>query len=173
MQLLSSVAVIRIVGRYADGRSRRKPQANRIGTSLRSEFDYFAAVSGEIPGDLRGTLYRNGPGLFERGGVTKGSLLDGDGMIQALTFGDAGVRLRNRFVRTPKFVAEKKAAQFRFRPREPKPRTASSPILPGATQNPKLGSPRSSATANSWRSTRLAYPLRSTPSRPRRSALNR
>jgi all-trans-8'-apo-beta-carotenal 15,15'-oxygenase len=35
---------------------------------------------------LQGTLYRNGPGLFDRGGGRKRMLLDGDGMIQAYQF---------------------------------------------------------------------------------------
>jgi all-trans-8'-apo-beta-carotenal 15,15'-oxygenase len=85
-----------------------------LGKSLRAEHDYAARVEGHLPRDLRGTLYRNGPGLFERAGYRKRHLLDGDGMIQAFDFTDSGVRFRNRFVRTAKFVAEDAAGAYRY-----------------------------------------------------------
>ena len=75
-----------------------------LATSLREEHDYEARVEGVIPAGLRGTFYRNGPGLFDRGGIRKRALFDGDGMVQAFLFHDGGVRYRNRFVRTSKFV---------------------------------------------------------------------
>lgn len=37
--------------------------------------------TGEIPEELTGTLLRNGPGLFEVGGVGISQPLDGDGMV--------------------------------------------------------------------------------------------
>jgi len=79
---------------------------------LREEFSYEAGVEGKIPAELRGTLYRNGPGLFDRGGLRKRSLLDGDGMVQAFRFHERGVHYRNRFVRTAKFVAEEASGSF-------------------------------------------------------------
>jgi all-trans-8'-apo-beta-carotenal 15,15'-oxygenase len=85
-----------------------------LGRSLRTEHDYRPRVMGRLPGDLRGTLYRNGPGLFERAGYRKRHLLDGDGMIQAFDFTDAGVRYRNRFVRTRKFVEEESAGSYQY-----------------------------------------------------------
>lgn len=85
-----------------------------MATSLREELDYEAEVEGKLPEALRGTLYRNGPGLFDRGGLRKRALFDGDGMIQAFFFHAGGVRYRNRFVRTPKFVAEEKAGRFLY-----------------------------------------------------------
>ena len=83
-----------------------------LAKSLPTEHTYKARIEGSIPADLRGTLYRNGPGIFERGDVRKKSVLDGDGMIQALDFEDGRVRYRNRFVRTEKFVEEEKAGRF-------------------------------------------------------------
>src|SRR5690606_2645861 len=74
--------------------------------------DYFAEVEGELPAALQGTLYRNGPGRFELGGVRKRHLLDGDGMIQAFDFMDEKVRYRNRFVRTRKYLIERDAGRF-------------------------------------------------------------
>jgi all-trans-8'-apo-beta-carotenal 15,15'-oxygenase len=85
-----------------------------LATSLPREHDYEATVEGVVPPLLRGSLYRNGPGLFDRGGLRKRSLLDGDGMIQRFLFHDRGVRYRNRFVRTPKFRAEEAAGRFLY-----------------------------------------------------------
>lgn len=83
-----------------------------LATSLHKEYDYPAKVEGTLPPQIRGTLYRNGPGLFDRGGQRKRNLLDGDGMVQAFTFTDAGVRYRNRFVRTKKYLDEQAAGQY-------------------------------------------------------------
>lgn len=83
-----------------------------LARSMVQEHDYFPEVQGAIPSGLRGTLYRNGPGRFELGGVRKRHLLDGDGMIQAFDFTEAGVRYRNRFVRTRKYHAEQDAGRF-------------------------------------------------------------
>lgn len=83
-----------------------------LATSLREEHDYEARVEGEVPAGLRGTLYRNGPGLFDRGGLRKRALFDGDGLVQAFYFHDGGVRYRNRFVRTPKYLEEEGAGRF-------------------------------------------------------------
>jgi len=85
-----------------------------LATSLREEHAYQAKVEGKLPAELRGTLYRNGPGLFDRGGLRKRNLLDGDGMVQAFRFDDGGVHYRNRFVRTAKFVEEEAAGTFLY-----------------------------------------------------------
>ncbi len=85
-----------------------------LATSLRQEYDYPARVEGRLPPELRGILYRNGPGLFERGGQRKRTLLDGDGMVQAFRFQPEEVRYRNRFVRTRRFVEEEKAGNFLY-----------------------------------------------------------
>ena len=47
--------------------------------------------------NCEGSLYRNGPGLFERGGLRKPHLLDGDGLVQRLSFADGSVHLSERF----------------------------------------------------------------------------
>ncbi len=90
-----------------------------LATTLGQEHDYFAEIEGELPRDLRGSLYRNGPGRFDRNGRRKRMLLDGDGMVQAFDFedgadGNARVRYRNRFTRTEKFVAEEAADRFLY-----------------------------------------------------------
>ncbi|MGL4619642.1 carotenoid oxygenase family protein [Chroococcidiopsis sp.] len=43
-------------------------------------------IAGEIPSNLRGTLYRNGPARLERGRMRMGHWFDGDGAILAIHF---------------------------------------------------------------------------------------
>ncbi len=71
-------------------------------------------VEGRIPDGLKGVLYRNGPGMFERNGYKKRTLLDGDGFVQRLAFADGKASYRARFVRTPKFLAEEAAGRFLY-----------------------------------------------------------
>ena len=78
------------------------------------EYDYEAQVEGRVPAGLAGTLYRNGPGLFERDGFSKRTILDGDGMIRATSFTDGKVRFRNRFIRTTKYMEEQSAGAFLY-----------------------------------------------------------
>ena len=59
------------------------PPWRGFATSLTEEHDYEAEVEGELPPELVGSLYRNGPGLFERGDLRKRSILDGDGMMHS------------------------------------------------------------------------------------------
>lgn len=80
-----------------------------LGESEKGGRDYAPRVEGALPEGLRGALYRNGPGLFGRGDSRVKHLLDGDGLIQRLSFSDAGVRYQNAFVQTEKFVEEEKA----------------------------------------------------------------
>ena len=85
-----------------------------LGVSERGGRDEAPIVEGAIPRELKGSLYRNGPGLDERGGLRKPHLLDGDGLVQRLAFADGAAHYQNAFVRTEKFVAEEKADAFRF-----------------------------------------------------------
>jgi all-trans-8'-apo-beta-carotenal 15,15'-oxygenase len=73
------------------------------------------ASKGTIPADLKGTLYRNGPGRLERGGHWVHHPFDGDGMITALRFEAGGLNLTNRFVRTEGWLAEEKAGKPLYR----------------------------------------------------------
>ena len=65
-----------------------------------------ASIEGKLPAGLRGTLFRNGPALFERAGQRYRHWFDGDGLVQAWRFDGAGnISHRGRFVRTTKFIA--------------------------------------------------------------------
>jgi len=85
-----------------------------LATSLREEHDYEARIEGAVPPGLRGNFYRIGPGLFDRDGLRRRTVLDGDGMVQSFSFHDRGVRYRNRFVRTRRFVDEEAAGRFLY-----------------------------------------------------------
>jgi len=69
-------------------------------------------VRGRLPAGLQGSLYRNGPGLLERGGARYRHWFDGDGLVQAWRFGPDGVSHQARFVQTRKFQAEQQANAF-------------------------------------------------------------
>jgi len=57
-------------------------------------------ISGEIPKDLRGTLYVNGPARVIDGRGRAAHPLDGHGFVRAFSFEGDGVKVRGRFVRT-------------------------------------------------------------------------
>lgn len=71
-----------------------------------------ASIEGRLPAALRGVFYRNGPGLFERGGQRYQHWFDGDGLVHAWKFTGQGVAHRARFVQTSKFAAESAADSF-------------------------------------------------------------
>ncbi len=70
------------------------------------------AVEGRIPAGLAGTFYRNGPDpQFPPHPDDTYHPFDGDGMIYAFSLGNGEASLRNRWVRTPKFLAERAAGK--------------------------------------------------------------
>ncbi|MGM4964000.1 carotenoid oxygenase family protein [Tardiphaga sp. 1201_B9_N1_1] len=73
----------------------------------------FLTVVGELPRELNGTLYRNGPNpQFE----TKGShWFVGDGMLHAFHIENGRASYRNRWIHTPKFLAEHDAGRALYR----------------------------------------------------------
>ena len=63
-------------------------------------------IEGQVPADLQGTLFRNGPGNFERGNQRYEHTLDGDGFIASWKFTKDHVEYRGRFVETEYFLKE-------------------------------------------------------------------
>ncbi len=65
-------------------------------------------IEGEIPRELNGTLYRNGP--CQRIAPTAGNralhFFDGDALVHAIDFDEGAVRVRARFARTESFERE-------------------------------------------------------------------
>jgi carotenoid cleavage dioxygenase len=69
----------------------------------------YLAVKGVLPSELSGTLYRNGANpQFPLPGA---HWFFGDGMLHAFTFDNGRVSYRNRWVRTPKWLAEHAAGR--------------------------------------------------------------
>ncbi|MBE9028165.1 carotenoid oxygenase family protein [filamentous cyanobacterium LEGE 11480] len=81
--------------------------------SLKEEFDYdITDIEGEIPAELHGTLFRNGPGMLDVNGERVNHPFDGDGMICAISFDQGRAHFRNRYVRTEGFEAEQQAGKI-------------------------------------------------------------
>jgi carotenoid cleavage dioxygenase-like enzyme len=72
----------------------------------------FLKVQGELPRELNGTLYRNGPNpQFDAPGA---HWFVGDGMLHAFHLENGRASYRNRWVRTPKWQAEHDAGRALF-----------------------------------------------------------
>ncbi|MGO4715048.1 carotenoid oxygenase family protein [Bradyrhizobium sp. 2TAF24] len=72
----------------------------------------FLKVEGELPRELNGTLYRNGPNpQFD---VPGAHWFVGDGMLHAFHIENGRASYRNRWVRTPKWLAEHDAGRALF-----------------------------------------------------------
>ena len=71
-------------------------------------------LEGTLPPGVRGTLLRNGPGRFERGGERVPHWFDGDGGILRVKLDGsiANAEVDYRFVRTPGFVEEAAAGRY-------------------------------------------------------------
>lgn len=81
--------------------------------SLKQEGNYWIDdVEGQIPTELHGTLFRNGPGLLDVNGQPIHHPFDGDGMISAIAFHNGRAHFRNRFIRTTGYLEEQKAGKF-------------------------------------------------------------
>ena len=90
-------------------RSYRTVNWGRGYSTLSEEHNYaIDEVEGSIPSELQGTLFRNGPGRFDRGGVSYQHPFDGDGMICAISFDQGKAHFKNRFVRTAEYLQEEK-----------------------------------------------------------------
>ncbi len=79
------------------------------------ESDYaISKVEGEIPRELNGTLYRNGPNqkVAPAGGAAGLHLFDGDGLIHAFRFEDGRASYRGRFARTDSFLREQQEGVY-------------------------------------------------------------
>ncbi len=72
-------------------------------------------VSGSLPEQLSGTLYKNGPGRLERSGQWVHHPFDGDGMITAVKIKNGKITFSNRFVQTEAWKEEEKAGKFIYR----------------------------------------------------------
>jgi len=70
---------------------------------------------GSLPADLRGALFRCGPGRLEAYSTEYQHLFDGDGHVCRFAFDGAAVRCTNRYVRTREFLEEFAAGRVLYR----------------------------------------------------------
>ncbi|MEM8722826.1 MAG: carotenoid oxygenase family protein [Cyanobacteria bacterium P01_G01_bin.39] len=81
-----------------------------------NEYEYeITEIEGNIPAELSGTLFRNGPGLLDIGGTEIHHPFDGDGMISAFSFKEGKAFYHNRFVQTEAYQAEQEAGKILYR----------------------------------------------------------
>jgi len=72
----------------------------------------LSIIEGNIPADLRGTLYRNGPARLSRGFKRVGHWFDGDGAILRVDFSNSGAVGSYRYVKTKGYLDEQKKDAF-------------------------------------------------------------
>lgn len=72
------------------------------------------AVAGDWPRALQGTLLRNGPARYERGGRHYRHWFDGDGMLQQFRIAGGAVTHYGRFIETAKYRSERDAGRFLY-----------------------------------------------------------
>jgi all-trans-8'-apo-beta-carotenal 15,15'-oxygenase len=86
--------------------------------------EYELEVEGNVPDDLVGVLYRNGPGKFGVNGERVQHVLDADALVYQITFPAAPegpsseqrkLLFRSRFVETEQFKKEQEAGRFLYR----------------------------------------------------------
>ena len=83
-------------------------------TPLNMESDaYDLVVEGEVPRELAGAYFRNGPNPQYPPRVNY-HLFDGDGMVHGFFFDDGRVSYKNRWVRTERFTLEREAGEALF-----------------------------------------------------------
>ncbi len=71
-------------------------------------------VEGELPNELRGAMYRVGPGLLERFGRPAAHPFDADGAITAVRLGATGATGACRVVESPEYREEERVGRFLY-----------------------------------------------------------
>ena len=84
--------------------------------AFKQELDYsIEDVTGKIPAELTGTLYRNVPAMLDVNGARLHHPFDADGNICAISFNRGKAHFRNRYVKTEGYLAEQKAGKILYR----------------------------------------------------------
>ena len=92
------------------------PTARGFFAPTRFEADVFdCEVEGKIPADLNGAFYRIGPDpLYPPKFKDDASLFHGDGQVGMFRIANGNCDYRSRYVRTPRYIADRKARKQRF-----------------------------------------------------------
>ncbi|MEE8311054.1 MAG: carotenoid oxygenase family protein [Candidatus Binatia bacterium] len=82
--------------------------------SLREDSYEITRVEGEIPREIHGTLYRNGPSqkILPEQGYEALHLFDGDALVHAFRFDDGKAHYTGRFVESDCYKAEQAAGRY-------------------------------------------------------------
>ena len=96
-----------------DGSQPINPYLSGNFAPVQCEDDFDLTVSGEIPADLAGAFYRNGPNP-QFTPLADYHWFGGDGMIHGFFVEGGKVRYRNRYVRTNKWLKENAAGRSLF-----------------------------------------------------------
>lgn len=101
---------------------------------------YHLPITGQLPRELSGTYYRNGPNpqFAPRG---PHHWFHGDGMLHAFTLGNGAAHYRNRWIRTPKWQLEHEAGEG----------------LSGMPGNPRFNDPRILELASTLANTHVIW----------------
>ena len=92
------------------GHSQRQQALNiRLPDHLASQ---TPSIEGQLPANLRGTYYKNGPALRSGFGRSYPHWFDGDGFVQVFRFDGQNIHHQGQFVHTEKYDAESKAGEY-------------------------------------------------------------
>ena len=96
-----------------DGSQPVNPYLSGNYAPVATENDFDLVVTGEMPADLAGAFYRNGPNP-QFAPLGDHHWFAGDGMVHAVFVKDGKASYRNRYVRTPKWHDENAAGRALF-----------------------------------------------------------
>jgi carotenoid cleavage dioxygenase len=96
-----------------DGSQPRNPYLSGNYAPVASEDDFDLEIVGELPKELAGAFYRNGPNP-QFAPLGQHHWFVGDGMIHGVFVEDGKARYRNRYARTPKWRDENAAGRALF-----------------------------------------------------------
>lgn len=103
-------------GGSEDGGWVREEWATGYANAVNSADPKWLEVEGQVPAELCGTLFRNGPGKFSYpSGESVGHPFDGDGYMLSVGFEGGRAFSRGRYIETPGFLAEEKAGKILYR----------------------------------------------------------
>lgn len=82
--------------------------------AAREETYEITEIEGEIPREIHGTLYRNGPSqkILPEEGYQKLHLFDGDGLVNAFRFDNGRVFFTGRYVKDQSFLVEQEEGRY-------------------------------------------------------------
>lgn len=88
------------------------PPASPLHRTLSRSHTYESlTVEGDLPNDIAGTLYRAGPGVFERFGIPLKHPFEADGAVTGVRFGSGLAVGGSRIVESPGYLEEERAGK--------------------------------------------------------------